>query len=207
MALKEVNNEAGLLKGIAAGDDRAFAALFYAYYNQVAEFVQSVTHDAGLTEEIVQDVFTKIWQNREQLVLVEKFTAYLFILTRNHTLNMIRKATAERKERESYERSLQLETEPAEMDKEPRPEYEAWLDRAAVMLPPQQQQVFALRRRGLKNPEIARQMNLSPDSVKKYYQLALRAIAEFVKAQGFISVLLAVYLFSAAVLSVRMFLH
>ncbi|SEN85623.1 RNA polymerase sigma factor, sigma-70 family [bacterium A37T11] len=189
MALRELNNEKALLINISQGDERAFAELFYGYYNQVAEFVQSVAHDEQLTEEIVQDVFAKVWANRNQLASVGKFTAYLFILTRNHTLNTIRKVVAERKAQHEF---LQLQGEVAELPeayKEPQPEYEALLIQAAALLPPQQQQVFALRRKGIKNPEIARQMNLSPDSVKKYYQLAIRFIANFVKTHGLIPLL------------------
>ncbi len=146
-----------------------------------------------MTEEIVQDVFVKVWLNREVLLKVDNFTSYLFILTRNYTLNCIRKLVRDRKQQEQYDKEILTEELNAD---EPEGqftdgEYQSMIDRAIAQLPPQQQKVFILRQKGFKNPEIAKQMNISTDSVKKYQQWALKSVSEFVKTHAALSVLLA----------------
>lgn len=188
MAIRTVINERVLLEGVAKGDEDAFAQLFYAYHNQLGSYVLMLTNSEQLAEEIVQDVFVKVWMNREMLLSIEKFSAYLFILTRNYTLNCIRKQVRERRQQEDYGRTILLDTEESGFSLLNDPEYQFLIERAVAQLPPQQQKVFMLRQQGLKNPEIARQMDISPDSVKKYQQWALKTVAEFVKAHAALSV-------------------
>lgn len=190
MEIRPIHNELELLDKIAKDDDQAFAALFYAYHNQVGAFILPLVDSVELTEEIVQDVFMKIWLNRKMLPSVRSFTSYLFILTRNHTLNCIRKIVKDRQSQAQFDKmhsvdSLHLIGE--EVDQEAEANILGVIDRAVAQLPPQQQRVFKLRQCGLKNPEIARQMNISPDSVKKYQQWAMKAISEFVKANAALS--------------------
>ncbi len=190
MALHRLYHEAALLDDVAKGDERAFAELFHAYYNQLGEFVHSFTRDTEAAAEIVQEVFEKVWINRESLPLVKSFDAYLFILCRNHTLNHVRRQVAERKNYAAYLR----ETDSAEEMAEATVQWDTHelVERAVQLLPPQQQKVFILRQKGLKNPEISRQMNLSVESVKKYQHLAMKFISEFVRAEVVISVVLGI---------------
>lgn len=185
MALNRLYNETDILKKVANGEEKAFAKLFYTYYNQIGEFIQGLTQDHEVTEEIVQEVFTKIWIDRKALRQVKRFDAYLFILCRNHTLNHIRKLVAERGKKEAYLSEVDTVQQAVEI-KTTRDRYEL-IDQAVRLLPPQQQKVFVLRRQGLKNPEISQQMNLSIESVKKYQHLAVKFISEFVKNQISIS--------------------
>jgi len=186
VAIKKLHNEAALLRRISTGDERAFAELFRGYYNQLGEFVQLITRDLEATAEIVQEIFTKVWINRESLPLVKKFDAYLFILCRNHTLNHIRRQVAEREKQRAFLNDTVL-MEPALKDVEEAKDYHALVEKALQSLPPRQQQVFVLRLQGLKNPEISRQMNLSLESVKKYQHLAMKSIKEFMQVETLVS--------------------
>ncbi|WP_285009131.1 RNA polymerase sigma factor [Pedobacter faecalis] len=192
MALRPLHNEAELLKEVVKGNESAFAELFYGYHQQLGVYVQMLTGSKEMTQEIVQDVFVKVWMNREALGTVDKFTSYLFILTRNYTLNCIRKSSREQAQISSYGiEALKDELEhPEDKSLLDDPEYISLVERAVAQLPPQQQKVFRLRQQGLKNPEIAREMDISTESVKKYQQWALKAVAEFVKAHAALSVLL-----------------
>lgn len=193
MGIRAVHNERELLEEIVLGHEKAFAELFYAYHNQLGEYVLLLTNSEEMTEEVVQDVFVKVWLNREGLLKINDFKSYLFILTRNYTLNCIRKQVRDRKQQEQYDKEFLTE----ELNVEELQsgftygERESMIDRAIAQLPPQQQKVFTLRQKGLKNPEIAKQMNISTDSVKKYQQWALKSVTEFVKMHATLSVLLA----------------
>lgn len=187
MALKPLMNEHILLQAISDGDERAFAELFYAYHHQLGEFVFSVTHSTALTEEIVHDVFLKIWKDKGNLAQVEKFTSYLFIVTRNYTLNAVRKLASEKK------KSLQFENyavyQYGRHAQEPETDYNLLLENAVAGLPPRQQQVFLLKGQGLKNAEVASQMAISVNSVKKYQQWSVQAIGKFIRAKAVLKML------------------
>src|SRR5690606_30203537 len=73
MALNKLDNETDIVKRVANGDEKAFAKLFYTYYNQIGGFIQGLTQDPEVTEEIVQEVFTKIWIDRQSLCKVKRF--------------------------------------------------------------------------------------------------------------------------------------
>jgi RNA polymerase sigma-70 factor (ECF subfamily) len=194
MALVPVRNESQLLQKIANGCEASFAKLFYGYAGQISGFVQSLTNSTDLTEEIVQEVFTKVWIKRESLVSVERFDAYLFILTRNHTFTVIRNANAERKKVAEFGYALE-EAEQPNVFSEAEPDYETLIERAITLLPQRQQQVFSLRRKGLKNPEIALKLDISGPSVIKYQQLALKAISKFVRMHNLNLILCLLFLF------------
>ncbi|MFC3198864.1 sigma-70 family RNA polymerase sigma factor [Parapedobacter deserti] len=192
MALHRIHNEAEILGGVAKGDEKAFAELFYAYYNQLGEFIFSLTHDTDAAAEIVQEVFAKVWINRESFPLIKSFDAYLFILCRNHTLNYLRRLAAERKKYAAYLREADTVEEATEITV--RQDAHELVERAVQLLPPQQKEVFILRQKGLKNPEISRQMNLSVESVKKYQHLAMKFVSEFVRAKVAVSIALSLLL-------------
>lgn len=179
MSLNSVPNEILLLRRVAAGDEDAFSKLFDDYQQQVSGFVFSIIGSKELTQEIVQDIFIKVWQKRGELLEIQKFDAYLFVLSKNYTLNCIRKIQREQKKATAYNILLpDVEQEQSNIEND---DYLELIEKATSALPPQQQRVFRLRMEGLKNHEIATQLMISPDSVKKYQQLALKSVATFVK--------------------------
>ncbi len=178
MGLKCINNEEDLLRSIADGSRKAFAELYNGYVNQAGPIVYMITGSREHTEDILQELFVKIWNDREKLPSVQRFNAYFYILLRNHTLNYIDRLATERKKRDQYVRSVYLQEEGESMQFNQRLDI---LDRAIDALPAQQKTVFLLRAQGFRNPEIAFRLKLSPDSVKKYNQLALKSIHQFMK--------------------------
>lgn len=191
MAIKPLPNEKELLQRIAEGEERAFAELFRAYYEPLAKYIFSLTESVQMCEEIVQDIFVKIWENRLQLPQLDKFTAYLFILTRNYTIDSIRKNVNSKKQEQKHAEDYLLYGELEDSFKEGE-EYQELLKRAIAQLPASQQRVLELRQKGLKTREIAEQMGISTDSVKKYQQWAARSVAKFLKIHSALSLVLVV---------------
>ena len=181
MPIKRVHNEPELLISVAEGNEKAFAKLFHAYHNQLGAYIMLLTDSMEMAEEIVQDVFVKIWINRATLPTIGNFSSYLFILTRNYTLNCIRKIETDRKRQLSYTSHLVRTGDQDPAVGERSADHLDIVERAVAQLPPQQQRVFNLKREGRKNSEIAREMGISPDSVKKYQQWAVKSIAEFMR--------------------------
>jgi RNA polymerase sigma-70 factor (ECF subfamily) len=179
--------DTGILQAIAHNDERAFNSLFVEYHQQLGHFVFSVTRSKELTEEIIQDVFVKLWENRQQLPAVKNFHAYLFIITRNHTLSTIKKQVQAKEKQEAIAEHYAQASE-----KEPVPEEDLYelLDNAVDQLPLQQKKVYLLRQQGLKNADVAYKLDISVNSVKKYQQWAMQTIVKLVKAGPFTGLVL-----------------
>lgn len=179
-----------MLLQVAMGSEKAFAELFHAYHPALGEFVLQLTDSREQTEEIIQDVFVKIWTDRQDTARIVNFTAYLFILTRNYTLNRIRKLVNERKRQQQYE-AYEATVSQSTIDSHLEEQRLSLIDKAVILLPPQQQKVYLLsRREGLKYVEIAKEMDISKETVKKYLQLANQSITQFVKEHGEVMVIL-----------------
>ena len=92
----DINIEKELLVKVSQGDENAFGQLFTLYYNQLGDFIMRIAESRPLAQEIVQDVFLKIWLNRATLAEVESFRAYLFVVARNHAFNCLKQIARER---------------------------------------------------------------------------------------------------------------
>jgi len=183
-----LHNEKDVLLRVAQGDEQAFRLLFGAYHQPLALHVYRLTESAELTEEVVQDVFLKIWMSREALTEVQRFPAYLFTISKNHTLNALRSIARERARRRHWAQELPAE----ETGTDEQGYYFSLIDDAIPQLPAQQQKVYLLsRHEGLKHREIAQQMGISPETVKKYMQLAIASISSYVREHVDIFLLLA----------------
>lgn len=176
MAIVSPPNENELLYKLAGGDQRAFTELFDAYYKSLGEYVFKLTESLPITEEIVQDVFIKIWIKRETITELKSFKNYLFILCRNQTFDALRKKAKEHVFQQKLELFLKEESE-LDGCGNPADEYREWIDQAVAKLPPQQQKVYVLSRyERLKHEEIAAKLQLSTETVKKHIQYASRFI-------------------------------
>lgn len=82
------NYTAPLLARIAHHDDRkAFETLFQIYYERLFHFSVNFVHDRNAAEEVVSDVFVKIWRSRQQLVNIRNIDTYLFVAVKHQSFN------------------------------------------------------------------------------------------------------------------------
>jgi RNA polymerase sigma-70 factor (ECF subfamily) len=163
---------------VSEGDEMAYNRLYYKYHQQLGKHVFQITNSMDLAEEIVQDVFLKIWLNREVLAGVQNFKAYLFVISKNHTLNCLRKISVERQRFNNIEDTYTSILVDSSSDSN---DYYTILDEAINRLPPQQQKVYLLsRHERLRYAEVANRMNISRESVKKYLQIATFSITNYV---------------------------
>ncbi len=180
MALKPLHNEQELLAKIAKGDERAFTELFEGYYGALGEYVFKITESLPITQEIVQDAFIKIWLKKESLLELKNFSNYLFIICRNQTYNQLRKIAGERNFQLQIDQHFNEESD----IQEPIDYYRSLIDDAIDKLPEQAKRVYLLsRHERLKHEEIAKKLNISPETVKKHVQYAVNFIKNEVKSQ------------------------
>ena len=176
MTIRPLHNENDILNKIASGDMRAFTCLFDAHYKHLGQYVFRLTESKEVAEEIVQDVFVKIWARREELVFVDSFINYLFIITRNSAYRFLKeKATAHIKQQEWEKQYKEEHYLPDHVS--PEEDFCRMIDQLVEKLPAQQKKVYELSRvANLKHVEIAQMLNISPETVKKHIMAASKFI-------------------------------
>lgn len=89
------DHEKLLLKQIAEGNEQAFAQVFHAYRDKLFAFIFRLSGSRAIAEDVVQDIFLKIWLQREELSTIEYFNAFVFRMAQNHTINLLRRLSKE----------------------------------------------------------------------------------------------------------------
>jgi RNA polymerase sigma-70 factor (ECF subfamily) len=173
------NEEHELLAGIANGSEEAFRTLFAKYRHKVYSFSLYFTRSAFIAEDITQEVFLKIWMNRQSMTEIKNMEAWIITVTRNLCFNQLKKTAYEQKVKISLaEKELESEesTEAYISYKEQRTR----IGEAVENLSPAERLVFRLNRdQGMKKEEIARQLKISPNTVKTHLVNALKKIRLF----------------------------
>nr|WP_121270710.1 RNA polymerase sigma-70 factor [Pedobacter schmidteae] len=173
-----------LLIKIAAGDHYAFRILFDTYHNKVYQYALRFLRQQVLAEEIVQEVFIKIWLKRDLLESIENFGAYLRVITKNETLNALKKLALDFKLNTAGEKNwteVDNNTESSIILKDTQ----ALLNKAMEELPKQQKIVYQLCRiEGLKQKEVAERLNISPLTVKTHLREATKTIRHLLGDQN-----------------------
>ena len=192
------HNEKDLIRLLAGDDEIAFRELFERYSDNIYGVALAYTKSPDIAEEIVQDVFVKIWMNRSKLQAIERFGDYLFIVARNYILNYLRN----NKKNKLF--TAQLSQHFGEHSITPEDEFlvkesQKLIAQAVAALPPQQQLVYQLRRKQeLSLDEIAGQMNISRNTARNHLNQALKHIKEYLKTHSgdalFLACLVQLYL-------------
>ncbi|MBN8858527.1 MAG: sigma-70 family RNA polymerase sigma factor [Sphingobacteriales bacterium] len=191
MEQNSLHNEKDLLLRVAEGDETAFRVLYDYYRKKIYALGLFLTRSESQAQELVQDVFLRIWEKREQLRKVDYFNSWLRTIARNTAINYIRAGAMEKLglNRLPTQESSNCFTENDVADRE----YSLLLQSAVRQLPPQQQKVYILyRQQGLRHEAIAQQLGISVLTSKKYMKLALRSIRIFLEHRMDAAVLLAI---------------
>lgn len=183
-----LHNEKELLLKVEAGEELAFCRLYKHYYSSVSKFVLGYVMSPELAEDISQEIFIKIWENRNKLNAIQCFRAYLFIVVRNYTLNILK--TAARQEAGMAEiirhyQANRIDTEERMLSNE----YQQFLDKTLADLPPRSGEVFNLCRKQAKSyHEVAIQLGISRNAVKNHMVHAMKILKNSVERELGISV-------------------
>ena len=172
-------DESALLAAIAKGDEAAFRTLFEQHWDNIYGVAFAFTKSPVIAEEMVQDIFVKIWLQRDRLPQIKRFNDYLFIIARNHILTVLRKKVNEQPFSEHLLEYFQERGNNPE-DQLMCRETEYLVQKAIELLPPQQHTIYSLsREQGLNQEEIAARLNISIHTVKSHMNKALQFIRNY----------------------------
>jgi RNA polymerase sigma-70 factor (ECF subfamily) len=174
-------DEAAILAQIAEGNEKAFEQLFEKYSDNIYGVAFNYTKSAEVAEEVTQDVFVKLWFKRKSLATLQSLENYLFIIARNHIINIFNR---NKKDKNFIEHILHHfeENNATPEDILLFKESQELIAQAIATLPHQQQMVYELRRiQGLSLEEVAGKMEISRNTARNHLNRALQNIRQFLK--------------------------
>jgi RNA polymerase sigma factor (sigma-70 family) len=166
-------NELLLLQKVSEGDWDAYTRLFNHYLPKLSSYIFPFTdHSCEDTEEVIQEVFLKIWEKREKLTVIRSFDSYLFRMAKNKLIDLINKRKSEKKLYVRYfsnRDSFDLQTEQSVIYSD----YLSIAKKAIGELSPKLQKVFLMSaEQELSLDQISLELALPKETVKKRLYLA-----------------------------------
>lgn len=181
MQMNASYTDAQLLQELACGNEKAMRQLFTLYRDRLFFYISRITKSEQIAEELVMDVFMKIWTGKEMLAEVQNIDAFLFRIARNKSIDFLRSAAGNARFQELLWE--QIQAAPAYHADTPLlvKEYEAKVRQAISLLSPQRRKVYTLRyEQQLTHAEIAAQLNLSRHTVNNHLVDAQKFVHNYV---------------------------
>lgn len=169
-------------KVVANGDYYAFRELFTHHYRALCNYAMRVVVTREIAEEVVSDVFVKLWKNREQIEVHTSFQAYIYRAVRNQALDYLKLRVHRQYERESLD-SVQWNMTHADhfspAEEMSFNEFYNYVEGCINDLPRQCQLIFRLsREEGLRYRDIAERLAISIKTVETQMSRALKVLRE-----------------------------
>lgn len=179
------NHDTIVVQGLKNSDFNSFDLLYKKYVKRLYCFALGYLKSHGDAEEMVQEVFLKVWEKRHTLDETRSFNSYLFTITKNSILNHFRKKANE----ESYVGYLKQNVKSMHTGTEENIIYsdlEMHLKNIINKLPDKRKEIFILSRElGYSNEKIAEVLNISKKTVENQITNALKYIQEHLTKTDF----------------------
>lgn len=162
-----------LAKQIKQGDIRAYELLFKTYYQALCNFANTYLNNIDESEDLVQEVFVKIWDIRNELKVTTSIKSYLFQAVKNTCFNHLKHQKVQNKHTEHLFHQSDSTVEPSNQIESKQ--LSLLIDEAIEKMPEKRREIFLLsREEGLKYKEVAKKLNISVKTVETQMGLALK---------------------------------
>lgn len=163
-----------LFAAIKANDYVSYNHLFTRYYTRLCKYVYSLLMNKNDTEDVIQELFLQLWNNRHKIEIKESVSGYLYKMARNSALNDI-------KAKVNYQHHLENQKEISvsfyEDNKVETDEFRIALFDCIDQLPARSREVLILHRiKGLKQKEIGEQLSISVKTIKNQIWISLQRL-------------------------------
>lgn len=189
-----------IITQLKQGQTAAFKKLYDLYYGKLYHYCLKFLKSEEATQEVLQEVFLKLWMVRQNIDPFQNFDAYIFTVARNQTLDYLKELSKNQKKKVQFlaavqgrHHSLRCQTDESLSFSE----YMACSQQAINKLPSQRKLIFQLSRYdGLSHDEIANRLGISKNTVKVQMFRAMKAIKEHLKAYADLSLVIGLLLLS-----------
>ncbi len=172
-----------VLARISQGDELAFKALFNSYRDRLFNYIFKITKSRETTEELVMDVFFKLWEGRALITEIDNFPSFVFLIARNKAIDFLRKVAKDPVLQDLIREEIQLFSHIRADEKVIIGELYEHINQVVSKLPSQRQLVFKLsREEHLNYDQIAKHLNLSKSTIKNHMVHALQFMREHINA-------------------------
>ena len=174
-----MSSDKQLIRAIKGGDTKSFEKLFERYYDRYFSFACALLHDADAAEDVLQNVFLKLWIGRDRLDENRSVENYLLVSVRNEIFDYLRL-----KYNQTVVRGETPEKEDASADIEEEmfwSETSDRMDKIIKNMPPQRQRIFMMSRyENMASKDIADALGLSIRTVERHIYLALQDLKQII---------------------------
>lgn len=176
-----LHDEKQLLQQIAQWDEAAFSTLFYAYLGFLQPFIRRLTKQAVDTEEIIQETFLRLWMSRDRLEEVRSLDAWIYTIAVNECYKWLKKQSSRQQNLAAIDGIADVSV----LDGLHLKEVKRLIAEAVNELPASRRRIYQLSRdQGMKIPEIAALLGISPNTVKNTLVASLRSIRKYLALRG-----------------------
>lgn len=194
-----VADDAFLIAEFKRGKPRAFEIVFNKHYGALCYFAYEFIGDRDAAEDIVADVYIKLWTRREDFDHFKAIKAFLYVSVRNACLNFLRRGRMVDAHNKNLEPDLLLEEQnDYVMGKIFEAEVLREIHQSIEDLPPQCKRVLRLTLQGMSTEDIANTMGLSQQTVRNTKTRATEMLRKRLSGGVILSVLLVITLFTIA---------
>jgi len=188
-------NEKDLFLRIAEGDEAAFRELYRLYGRLLFPFLLKLTDSRDITDELIQEVFLRVWLYRHTLPTIDHPRAWIFQIGSNQAYTWLQKNMRAAKAMRLHQDAQPTVTDsPVEVSLTVN-DIRNLVKQAIDELPPQRKRIYLLQREhGMKPAEIASQLGISVSTVKNTLLVAAKAIREKVEKAGYLPYWLILFL-------------
>ena len=180
MPVQNLHSDLELLQLLAEGNEKAFKTLFDTYRNRLFYYISSFIKSEQVAEELVMDVFMKIWTGRELAAQINNFDAFLFRIAHNKSIDFLRSAAKDSRLKELLWEEIQVASGEQADTSLLIKEYEEKSREAISLLSPQRKKVYNLsREQDLAHDQIAEQLSISKATVNNHIVEARRFIRSY----------------------------
>lgn len=181
-------DERELIKRLKLDDQTAFELIFRFYYSGLVIFSKQITNNGEDAEEMVQDFFVQLWENRRKINEVETLKPYFFTSIKNKSLNHLKRRGVEQKIHDYIKKQVEKNIL-YDPDIYVTSELQEQITRAIDGLPERCREIFVMSRlRGFSNDEIAENFDISKRTVETQISKALRILRN--ELQNYLGILL-----------------
>jgi RNA polymerase sigma-70 factor (ECF subfamily) len=181
-------NDKYLLEEVKSGNKKAFEQIFKIYYEDLCRYALFLSSGVADTEDIVQDIFFKMWINRKDFILTSSLKSYLFTAVKNSVINIIKHEGIKEKYIQ-YQKNYEDSSE--NPDKIENSELGNKINTIISELPERRREIFIMSKlEGLKYKEIAEKLNISVKTVENQMGEALKFLREKLSGEKLIFILL-----------------